>query len=63
MKRQLLALSLLASTTFAAPGSFSPAQAANTFTFSEREKNNTDSTAQVLPEIFFGPLPHLPSMS
>ena len=57
MKRQLLAFSLLASTTFAAVGPFSPAQAANTFTFSEREKNNTDSTAQVLPEIFFRPTP------
>lgn len=57
MKKQLLALSLLAATNFAPLGPFSPAQAANTFTFSEREKNNTDSTAQVLPEIFFRPTP------
>lgn len=48
MKRQFLALSLLASTTFGALGGFAPAQAA---TISEREKNNTDLTAQVLPPI------------
>jgi hypothetical protein len=48
MKRQFLALGLLASTTFGALSGFSPAQAA---TVSEREMNNTDLTAQVLPGI------------